>query len=108
MVNMDIDSKGKLHYCFGINIPINSEAVCATKANITSRSTIPKETFKVYPSPFTNHIKIDGEFNTAKANDLSVKLLSFNNSSIINLSQLSVDCYNLMIDGVQNLLTKSK
>lgn len=108
VANMDIDSKRKLHYYFGMNIPIKSEVICATNTNITSRSTIPKETFKVYPSSFTNHIKIDGEFNTAKANDLSVKLLSFNNSSIINLSQLSVDCYNLMIDGVQNLLTKSK
>ena len=108
MANMDIDSKGKLHYCFGVITPINSEVIYATNANITDRPTIRQETFKVYPNPFTNHIKIDGKFETVKVYDLSGKLLAFNNDAIIDLSQLSVGCYNLMIDGVQTLIIKSK
>ena len=108
MANMDIDSKGKLHYCFGVNTPINNEVIYATNANIIDSQTIPKETFKVYPNPFTNHIKIDGKFDTVKVYDLSGKLLLSNNTSIIDLSQLSVGCYNLMIVGVQTLLIKSK
>jgi|TARA_B110000091_G_scaffold186564_1_gene207110 hypothetical protein len=108
MAQMDIDSKGKSHYCFGVITPINSEVIYAKNANITGRSTIRKETFKVYPNPFTNHIKIDGKFETVKTYDSNGKLISFSNNAIIDLSQLSVGCYNLMIDGVQTLIIKSK